>query len=78
MADVSGVCIMSITLHVDPETERLARQIAEATGQPVPAVVKSALDAMAEHLDLNPSPAGRTYAFNDDLDLDYFDDGPAQ
>lgn len=39
---------MSTHLPADPETERLARNIAEATGKPLPAVVKEAIAAKAE------------------------------
>lgn len=39
---------MSTNLPADPETERLARNIAEATGKPLPAVVKEAIAAKAE------------------------------
>ena len=69
---------MSITLHVDPETERLARRLAETTGLTVPAVVKSALEAMATPRDLLSADRSTDFAFNQDLELDYLDDGPAQ
>lgn len=39
---------MNTTLPVDPETERLARDIAKATGKPLPTVVKEAIAAKAE------------------------------
>jgi antitoxin VapB len=39
---------MNTTLPADPETERLARNIAEATGKPLPTVVKEAIAAKAE------------------------------
>jgi antitoxin VapB len=39
---------MTTTLPADPETERLARNIAEATGKPLPTVVKEAIAAKAE------------------------------
>ena len=39
---------MNTTLPADPETERLARNIAEATGKPLPLVVKEAIAAKAE------------------------------
>ena len=44
----SYTTIMSTTLPADPETERLAREIAEATGKPLPTVVKEAIAAKAE------------------------------
>lgn len=37
----------SITLPTDPETERLARQVAEMTGKTLPTVVKNAIEAEA-------------------------------
>jgi antitoxin VapB len=39
---------MSTTLPADPDTERLARAIAEATGKSLPTVVKEAIAAKAE------------------------------
>ena len=39
---------MSATLPTDPETERLARDIAAATGKPLPVIVKEAIAAKAE------------------------------
>jgi antitoxin VapB len=39
---------MMSTLPADPETERLARDIAKATGKPLPVVVKEAIAAKAE------------------------------
>jgi antitoxin VapB len=39
---------MNATLPVDPETERLAKNIAEATGKPLPVVVREAIAAKAE------------------------------
>ena len=39
---------MTVTLPADPETERLARRLAEVTGRPLPAVVKDAIAAKAE------------------------------
>jgi antitoxin VapB len=38
---------MTITLPVDPDTERLARKLAEATGRPLPLVVRHAIEAEA-------------------------------
>jgi antitoxin VapB len=39
---------MSATLPADPDTERLANQLAEATGKPLPMIVKEAIAAKAE------------------------------
>jgi antitoxin VapB len=39
---------MNKTLPVDPETERLAKNIAEVTGKPLPVVVREAIAAKAE------------------------------
>lgn len=39
---------MNTTLPADPETERLARNIAEVTGKSLPTVVKEAIAAKAE------------------------------
>jgi antitoxin VapB len=38
---------MTIALPTDPETERLAQKLAEATGQPLPQIVKQAIEAEA-------------------------------
>lgn len=38
---------MTVTLPVDPETERLARKLAEATGEPLPEIVRRAIEAEA-------------------------------
>lgn len=38
---------MTITLPADPETERLARKLADATGRPLPMVVRDAIEAAA-------------------------------
>jgi antitoxin VapB len=35
------------TLHVDPETERLAHRVAQAKGKPVAMVVRDAIEASA-------------------------------
>lgn len=45
---------MTILLPVDPETERLARKLAEATGKPLPVVVKEAIKASAEAAGVTP------------------------
>ena len=39
---------MSTTLPADPETEQLAHKLAEATGKPLPTVVREAIAAKAE------------------------------
>jgi antitoxin VapB len=36
------------TLPADPETERLAHKLAEATGKPLPTIVREAIAAKAE------------------------------
>jgi antitoxin VapB len=36
------------TLPADPETERLAHKLAEATGKPMPTIVREAIAAKAE------------------------------
>jgi antitoxin VapB len=40
--------VMTSTLPADPETERLARDIAEATGKSLPVIVREAIAAKAE------------------------------
>jgi antitoxin VapB len=37
-----------MTLPADAETERLARKLAEATGKPLPSIVREAIAAKAE------------------------------
>jgi antitoxin VapB len=39
---------MTVMLAVDAETERLARRLAEATGRPLPDVIKDAIVAEAK------------------------------
>lgn len=39
---------MSTTLPADPETEQLARRLAQATGKPLPTIVREAIAAKAE------------------------------
>jgi antitoxin VapB len=39
---------MATTLPADPDTERLAQKLAEATGKPLPTIVKEAIAAKAE------------------------------
>jgi antitoxin VapB len=36
------------TLPADPDTERLAQKLAEATGKPLPTIVREAITAKAE------------------------------
>ena len=38
---------MAATLPADPDTQRLARKLAEATGKPLPTIVKEAIAAKA-------------------------------
>jgi antitoxin VapB len=45
---------MTTTLPADPETERLARDIAQATGKPLPLIVKEAIAAKAEAAGIAP------------------------
>lgn len=47
-------CFMSINLPADAETERLAHYIAEATGRPLPTVVREAIAAKAEAEGVEP------------------------
>jgi len=47
---------MMTTLPADAETERLARQLAQATGKPVPTVVREAIAAKAEADGLQMAP----------------------
>ncbi len=46
---------MAITLPADPETERLARNVAKVTGKPLPLVVKEAIEAKAAAAGVFPS-----------------------
>jgi antitoxin VapB len=39
---------MSTMLPADPDTERLAHRLAEATGKPLPTIVREAIAAKAE------------------------------
>ena len=54
---------MTITLPSDAETERLARKLADATGKPLPLVVKEAIEAEAARvgvvLNVLPPPSDR-------------------
>ncbi len=38
---------MTIAIQIDADTERLARKLAEASGKPLPQVVKEAIEASA-------------------------------
>jgi antitoxin VapB len=38
---------MTVTLPADADTERLARKLAQATGKPLPVIVKQAIEAEA-------------------------------
>ncbi len=48
---------MTLTLPADPDTERLARKLAEATGKTLPAVVKEAIEAKAAAAGVTVGPA---------------------
>jgi antitoxin VapB len=54
---------MTTTLPADPETERLARDIAKATGKSLPVVVKEAIAAKAEETGMQ-SGTGRRLDFD--------------
>lgn len=69
---------MTITLHVDAEIERLARHLSDVTGRSVPSLIRSALESEARKHQVEVSDFQPTVRRNRDLDLDYFDDGPAQ
>jgi antitoxin VapB len=43
---------MSTTLPADPETERLAQEVAKAKGKPVAAIVRDAIEANAREAGL--------------------------
>jgi antitoxin VapB len=51
--------LMDRTLPADTETERLARNIAEATGKPLATVVKEAIAARAEAVGVGTARHGR-------------------
>ena len=52
---------MTITLPADPDTERLARNVAKITGKSLPLVVKEAIEAKAAEAGvLPPARAART------------------
>ena len=46
---------MNITLPADADTERLARSLAEATGTPLPTIVKQAIEAEAAKVGVSAS-----------------------
>lgn len=54
---------MTVTLPADPETERLARKLAEATGKPLPMIVRQTIEAEAAKAGVatpaRPSPSER-------------------
>jgi antitoxin VapB len=45
---------MATTLPTDPDTERLAQRLAEATGKPLPTIVKEAIVAKAKEAGVSP------------------------
>ena len=47
------------TLPADPETERLAHKLAEATGKPLPTIVREAIAAKAEAVGVTLRGRGR-------------------
>jgi antitoxin VapB len=47
---------MTTTLPADPETERLAEEVAKAKGKPVASVVREAIAATAEAAGVLPPP----------------------
>ena len=47
---------MSTTLPADPETERLAKEVARITGKPLPSVLREAIAAAAEAADVVAPP----------------------
>jgi antitoxin VapB len=54
---------MTSTLPADPETERLARKVAEVKGKPVSAIVRDAIEATAREVGLlTAKPSGLTVA----------------
>jgi antitoxin VapB len=53
-------------LPADPETERLARDIAEATGKPLPVIVREAIAAKAEAVGVHNGGIGRGKRLNFD------------
>jgi antitoxin VapB len=55
------------TLPADPETEQLARRVAEATGKPVQTVVKEAIAAKASAAGVALQGDGQRSASHDEL-----------
>jgi antitoxin VapB len=53
---------MSATLPADPETERLAKEVAKAKGKPVAIVVRDAIEASAREAGLRVAQPGRLSA----------------
>ena len=56
---------MSTTLPIDPQTERLAREVAKAKGKPVASIVRDAIEASAREAGLivrQPSDADQAQA----------------
>jgi antitoxin VapB len=47
---------MTITLSIDPETERLARRLAEVTGKSLPDILKQAIEAEAAKAGIDHRP----------------------
>lgn len=47
---------MTATLPTDPDTERLAREVARVTGKPLRAVLREAIAATAKAAGVVPSP----------------------
>ena len=45
---------MSTTLPADPETERLAKEVARVTGKPLPSVLREAITATAAAAGISP------------------------
>lgn len=51
---------MTINLPVDPETERLARKLAEVTGKSLPDILKQAIEAEAAKVGVaKPEPISK-------------------
>jgi hypothetical protein len=47
---------MTITLPADPDTERLAKEVARVTGKPLQTVLREAIAARAEAVGVAPPP----------------------
>jgi len=50
---------MATTLPTDPDTERLAQRLAQATGKPLPTIVKEAIVAKAKEAGVSPQARRR-------------------